>query len=183
MAVNTTGDISSIDDAQEASITIAIESIVPGTPTQFVLTWDEHGAAKWEWVYDGDKYTDFFELRLDKNPGTFDSNCLARTRDLHSDAVPTARSGTAYLFVRNVFGTYGSPATHIFSKDQPAKPAAPTFVKVLKGVQISMDTLPSNCTGYKLVIDDTLATATTYETTETPFTLFRTSGNMTVKLS
>ena len=77
LAVNTSGDVSPLESATEASMTIAIESIVPGTPKQFILTWDEHGAARWEWVYDGDKYTDFFELRLDKNPGTFGSNCLS----------------------------------------------------------------------------------------------------------
>ena len=177
VAINSSGGSADFDTAPEANISIKGMNIVPGVPTQFVLTWDDNGQPLWQWLYEKDEYTDFFELRLDTNVGTFDSNCLDRTRDLKSTAVPTARSGTAYLYVRNVFGTYGTPATHIFSKEQPTKPNAPTITSIMTGVQVNMDALPANCTGYKVVIDDT----DIYELKNSPFTLFRISGNIKVK--
>lgn len=151
-AVNSKGVVSDLDDAPTATIKIVGVSYVPATPTQFALTWDSNGAL-WQWKAEDDSTRiDFFELRLDQNPGIWDSKCLGRTRELYSRATPGTRAGTAYLYVRNIFGEYSQPATHQFNKAKPAKPAVPVVAGVIDGVTIKMASLPQSCTGYKLHI-------------------------------
>lgn len=151
-AVNSNGVVSNLDDAPTAAIQIVGASYIPAAPTQFVLTWDNNGAL-WQWKADDDgNRIDFFELRLDENPGVWDNKCLGRTRELYSRANPGTRAGTAYLYVRNIFGEYSQPATHQFNKAKPAKPVAPVVTGVIDGVTIKMASLPQSCTGYKLHI-------------------------------
>lgn len=175
VAVNKRGNSSVFEDAPKATITIKGSVLVPDVPRQFVLTWDEEGPL-WEWLHEDNGYVDFFELRLDANAGTYSDKLLDRTRDFKSRANPKVRSGTAYLFVRNIFGTYSAPATHQFSKAVGSKPGKPVLNKVLKGVNITMDSLPSGYTGYKLIINGEDFTSDNNE-----FVYFLFSGNVTVK--
>lgn len=175
-AVNKKGNESDFDKAPTAVITIKGSVLVPDAPYQFYLTWGPDGPL-WEWLYNDNGYIDFFELRLDANAGEYNENLLDRTRNSYSTANPGVRSGTAYLFVRNIFGTYSLPATHIFNKPVGQKPNPATIIKLLYGVNIKMDPLPEGYTGYKLVIngDDE------YTTDNNEFTFYQVSGTITVK--
>lgn len=175
VSVNKQGGTSAFADSPIAAITIAGSSLIPEPPRQFVLTWDEVGPL-WEWLHDDNGYIDFFELRLDGNAGTYNENLLERTRNMWSRANPNVRSGTAYLFVRNIFGTYSQPAKLLFSKAVGAKPNKPALVNVLKGVQISMDALPEGFTHYTVVVN-----GEDYISHNSTFVYFQYSGQITVK--
>lgn len=176
VAVNKKGGSANFDEAPQASITIQGGELVPDAPTQFVLTWDKEGPL-WEWLYNDNGYIDFFELRLDEHAGVYDENLLERTRNTYSRANPNVRSGTAYLFVRNIFGTYSLPATHQFSKAVGTKPNKPILSKVIKGVNIHMDDLPAGYKEYKIIIngDDV------YYTPNNDFVYFVFAGQISVQ--
>ena len=176
VAVNKKGGSANFDEAPQASITIQGGELVPDAPTQFVLTWDKEGPL-WEWLYNDNGYIDYFELRLDANAGVYSDKLLERTRNANSRANPNVRSGTAYLFVRNIFGTYSLPATHQFSKAVGTKPNKPILSKVIKGVNIHMDALPVGYTQYKIIIngDDV------YYTPNNDFVYFVFAGQISVQ--
>lgn len=146
------GRTSNFDNAPTASILIQGSVLIPDAPTQFFLTWDEDGAL-WQWQYEENEYIDFFELRLDANAGVYNDKLLDRTRLPYSRANPNVRSGTAYLFIRNIFGDYSTPATHIFNKPVGVKPNKPVLQATLDGVVITMSPLPTGYQGYILEID------------------------------
>lgn len=176
VAVNKKGGSANFDEAPQAIITIKGGALVPDAPTQFVLTWDNEGPL-WEWLYNDNGYIDFFELRLDANAGIYDENLLERTRDTKSRANPNVRSGTAYLFVRNIFGTYSLPATHQFSKAVGTKPNKPILSKVIKGVNIHMDDLPAGYKEYKIIINGN----DVYYTANNDFVYFVFAGQISVQ--
>ncbi len=151
VAVNTKGNAADFDEAPQASITIKGNQYIPSPPTQFVLTWDEEGPL-WEWLFVDNGYVDFFELRLDKNPGAWNDKRLDSTRETTSRVNPNVRSGTAYLYIRNIFGEYSEPAVHDFNKAMGSKPAAATLTATLDGVNIKLAGLPAGYTHYKLHI-------------------------------
>ena len=175
VAVNTSGGSSDKNKAPQASITIKGSVLIPDMPKQFVLTWDNEGPL-WEWLHDDNGYVDFFELRLDANAGEYSDKLLDRVRDFKSRANPNVRSGTAYLFVRNIFGSYSLPAAHQFGKEIGAKPSVPVLSALLSGVNIKMDPLPIGYTGYSLIINGDDFTSKNNE-----FVYFLTSGTITVK--
>lgn len=175
VSVNKQGGTSAFADSPTAEITIKGSSLIPETPRQFVLTWDEVGPL-WEWLHNDNGYVDFFELRLDGKAGEYSENLLDRTRVMRSRANPNIRSGTAYLFVRNIFGTYSQPATLLFSKPVAAKPNKPTLEKTMYGISITMDELPSGYNGYKLIIN-----GEEYKTVNREFLYYQFNGQVTVK--
>lgn len=175
VSVNKQGGTSAFADSPIATITIAGSSLIPEPPRQFVLTWDEVGPL-WEWLHDDNGYVDFFELRLDAKAGEYSDNLLDRTRVMRSRANPEVRSGTAYLFVRNIFGTYSQPATLQFTKPVGTKPNKPTLEKTMYGISITMDALPSGYSEYKLLIN-----GEEYSTVNRKFLYYQFMGQVTVK--
>lgn len=151
IAVNSKGVAADFDTAPIANITIKGSQYIPSPPTQFVLTWDEQGPL-WKWLFEDNNYVDFFELRLDQNPGVWNDKRLDSTRETWSRANPGVRAGTAYLYIRNIFGEYSEPAVHQFNKAMPGKPEAPVLTATLDGVRIKMEPLPQGNTGYKMLI-------------------------------
>lgn len=169
------GRTSNFEKAPTASILIQGSVLVPDAPTQFFLTWDEDGAL-WQWQYEENDYIDFFELRLDANAGEYSDKLLDRTRASYSRANPNTRSGTAYLFIRNVFGDYSTPATHVFNKPVGAKPNKPILQATLDGVVVTMDTLPTGYQGYVLEID-----GEEFKTNNRQFIYYKFSGTVTAR--
>ena len=180
VACNTNSGTSNFDDAPEEDITITGTVLVPAAPTQFYLTFDEEGAL-WEWQFTDNGYVDFFELRMDGHAGTWDNNRLDSTRNNYSRVAPPSRSGTAYLFIRNIYGMYSLPATHTFNLAAPAKPAAPTLEMTLDGVVITMDALPSGCISYELEITDYENNVEIFESKNNQFVYFQFSGSISVR--
>lgn len=182
VSVNAKGNSADFDEAPQASITIKGNQYIPSPPTQFVLTWDEEGPL-WEWLFVDNGYVDFFELRLDKNPGVWNDKRLDSTRETASRANPNVRSGTAYLYIRNIFGEYSEPAIHDFSKAMGTKPEAATLTATLDGVNIKLAGLPAGYTHYKLHITTTDSNETNdgyFTTDNSEYIYFFFSGTISV---
>ncbi|MBR1494255.1 MAG: hypothetical protein IJ601_04320 [Acidaminococcaceae bacterium] len=180
VACSTNSGTSDFDTAPTEDIEIRGSVLVPAAPTQFYLTWDENGPL-WEWQFIDNGYVDFFELRMDGLAGTWNANRLDSTRETFSRAEPPVRSGTAYLFIRNIYGTYSQPATHTFNIAAPAKPTAPTLEMTLDGVVITMDPLPLGCTGYEIEITDWENNTEIFESKNNQFVYFQFMGNISVR--
>ena len=183
VAVNTKGNTADFETAPQASIKIQGSQYIPNPPTQFVLTWDEKGPL-WKWLFEPNEYIDFFELRLDQNPGVWNDKRLDSTRETWSRANPGVRSGTAYLYIRNIFGEYSEPAVHEFSKALPQKPTAPQLTSTIDGVRIKMQGLPLGATGYKIHIktkDSTETVEDDFYTVNSEYIYFFFIGHITVK--
>lgn len=183
VAVNTKGNTADFDTAPQASIKIQGSQYIPNPPTQFVLTWDEKGPL-WKWLFEPNEYIDFFELRLDQNPGVWNDKRLDSTRETWSRANPGVRSGTAYLYIRNIFGEYSEPAVHEFSKALPQKPTAPHLTSTIDGVRIKMQGLPLGSTGYKIhikTVDSTETVEDDFYTVNSEYIYFFFIGHITVK--
>lgn len=179
VAVNTKGNTADFDTAPQASIKIQGSQYIPNPPTQFVLTWDEKGPL-WKWLFEPNEYIDFFELRLDQNPGVWNDKRLDSTRETWSRANPGVRSGTAYLYIRNIFGEYSEPAVHEFNKAMGGKPAAPILTATLDGVNVKMADLPLGYTHYKLHIVTSDGEDDYYTTSNSEYIYFFFSGTITV---
>jgi hypothetical protein len=179
IAVNSKGVAADFDTAPMANITIKGSQYIPAPPTQFVLTWDEQGPL-WKWLFEDNNYVDFFELRLDQNPGVWNDKRLDSTRETWSRANPGIRAGTAYLYVRNIFGEYSEPAVHQFNKAIGGKPAAPILTATLDGVNIKMAGLPLGYTHYKLHIVTSDGEEDYYTTSNSEYIYFFFSGTITV---
>lgn len=183
IAVNSKGVTADFDTAPIASITIKGSQYIPAPPTQFVLTWDEQGPL-WKWLFEDNNYVDFFELRLDQNPGVWSVKRLDSTRETWSRANPGVRSGTAYLYIRNIFGEYSEPAVHEFNKAMPHKPTALQLVSTIDGVRIKMQGLPLGATGYKIHIktkDSKETVEDDFFTVNSEYIYFFFIGHITVK--
>lgn len=183
VAVNTKGNTADFDTAPQASIKIQGSQYIPNPPTQFVLTWDEKGPL-WKWLFEPNEYIDFFELRLDQNPGVWNDKRLDSTRETWSRANPGVRSGTAYLYIRNIFGEYSEPAVHEFNKALPQKPTAPQLTSTIDGVRIKMQVLPLGATGYKIHIktkDSQETVEDDFYTVNSEYIYFFFIGHITVK--
>lgn len=183
VAVNTKGNAADFDTAPQASIKIQGSQYIPNPPTQFVLTWDEKGPL-WKWQFEPNEYIDFFELRLDQNPGVWNDKRLDSTRETWSRANPGVRSGTAYLYIRNIFGEYSEPAVHEFSKALPQKPTAPQLKSTIDGVRIKMQGLPLGATGYKIhikTVDSRETVEDDFYTVNSEYIYFFFIGHITVK--
>ena len=180
IAVNSKGVAADFDTAPIANITIKGSQYILSPPTQFVLTWDEQGPL-WKWLFEDNNYVDFFELRLDQNPGVWNDKRLDSTRETWSRANPDVRAGTAYLYIRNVFGEYSEPAVHQFNKAMPSKPEAPVLTSTLDGVRIKMSPLPQGATGYKIHIKTSDGTENNFTTANSEYIYFFFLGTITVK--
>lgn len=183
VAVNTKGNTADFDTAPQASIKIQGSQYIPNPPTQFVLTWDEKGPL-WKWLFEPNEYIDFFELRLDQNPGVWNDKRLDSTRETWSRANPGVRSGTAYLYIRNIFGEYSEPAVHEFNKALPQKPTAPQLTSTIDGVRIKMQGLPLGATGYKIhikTVDSQETVEDDFYTANSEYIYFFFIGHITVK--
>ena len=179
VAVNTKGNTADFETAPQASIKIQGSQYIPNPPTQFVLTWDEKGPL-WKWLVEPNDYIDFFELRLDQNPGVWNDKRLDSTRETWSRVNPDVRAGTAYLYIRNIFGEYSEPAAHQFDKAMGGKPTAPILTATLDGVNIKMAGLPLGYTHYKLHIVTSDGEDDYYTTENGEFIYFFFSGTITV---
>ena len=180
VACSTNSGTSDFDTAPTEDIEIRGSVLVPAAPTQFYLTWDENGPL-WEWQFIDNGYVDFFELRMDGLAGTWNANRLDSTRETFSRAEPPVRSGTAYLFIRNIYGMYSLPATHTFNIAAPSKPNDPELEMTLDGVVITMDPLPLGCIGYELEITDYEGNTDIFESKNNQFVYFQFVGSISVR--
>lgn len=137
-----------------------------------------------EWLWDAvdNGYIDYYELRLDQNPGK-DEGLLDRTFVKRSTVMPSVASGTAYLYIKSKTGAYSEPASYAFSIALPPKPTAPILTTSLDGVNVLMEDLPAGCTHYKLTVlthNGIFPRQEYFATTTSHFSYFLYNGNISV---
>lgn len=137
-----------------------------------------------EWLWDAvdNGYIDYYELRLDQNPGK-DEGLLDRTFVKRSTVMPGVASGTAYLYIKSKTGAYSEPASYAFSIALPPKPAAPTLTTSLDGVNVLLEELPVGCTHYMVTVlthNGIFPRQEYFEITTSHFSYFLYSGHIGV---
>lgn len=147
----------------------------PNGAYQFTVVFDKRGAY-WSWKqYDQNDY-EWSELRLDTNVGSL-QNRLEITTGLSSTAIPTARSGTAYLFNKGIGNSWSAPATVNYNKAIPPAPRNIIIEKFYEGLKISFDSIPEDCNGATIYVNNE-----PYHVTSNVFTFNCSTGEYTIKI-
>lgn len=147
----------------------------PKPPYQFTVIFDKRGAY-WSWKqYDQNDY-EWSELRLDRNVGS-QQNRLEITRGLSSTQVPIARNGTAYLFNKGIGNSWSAPATVNYNKAIPPAPRNIIIEKFYEGLKISFDSIPEDCNGATIYVNNE-----PYHVTSNVFTFNCSTGEYTIKI-
>lgn len=166
--------------AEAPQVTIIIKGSVLTCPAPEQFYWSNE-RMRWEWSgYTDNGYTDFFEVRTDQNAGVWNEHRLDSVAydgvTFYSTVQPKFRSGTAYLYVRNKFGEYNAPVSHIYNIAAPNAPSTPSLAATLDGVVITMDSLPDGCISYVVLADNV-----EYEVFTKQWTYYKFSGAVSVK--
>lgn len=147
----------------------------PKSPYQFTVIFDKRGAY-WSWKqYDQNDY-EWSELRLDRNVGS-QQNRLEITRGLSSTQVPTVRNGTAYLFNKGIGNSWSAPATVNYNKAIPPAPRNIIIEKFYEGLKISFDSIPEDCNGATIYVNNE-----PYPVTSNVFTFNCSTGTYKIKI-
>lgn len=147
----------------------------PKPPYQFTVIFDKRGAY-WSWKqYDQNDY-EWSELRLDRNVGS-QQNRLEVTRGLSSTQVPIARNGTAYLFNKGIGNSWSAPAAVNYNKAIPPAPRNIIIEKFYEGLKISFDSIPEDCNGATIYVNNE-----PYQVTSNVFTFNCSTGTYKIKI-
>ena len=147
----------------------------PKPPYQFTVIFDKRGAY-WSWKqYDQNDY-EWSELRLDRNVGS-QQNRLEVTRGLSSTQVPISRNGTVYLFNKGIGNAWSAPATVNYNKAIPPAPRNIIIEKFYEGLKISFDSIPEDCNGATIYVNNE-----PYHVTSNVFTFNCSTGEYTIKI-
>ena len=147
----------------------------PNGAYQFTVVFDKRGAY-WSWKqYDQNDY-EWSELRLDTNVGSL-QNRLEITTGLSSTAVPTARSGTAYLYNKGIGNSWSVPATLQYNKPVPHAPRNIIIEKFYEGLKVTFDSIPEDCNGATIYVNNE-----PYSVTSNVFTFNCSTGLYKIKI-
>ena len=170
--------LNALSEELKAPITLYYVSEIdhaPRPPYQFTVIFDKRGAY-WSWKqYDQNDY-EWSELRLDRNVGS-QQNRLEITRGLSSTQVPIARNGTAYLFNKGIGNSWSAPATVNYNKAIPPAPRNIIIEKFYEGLKISFDSIPEDCNGATIYVNNE-----PYHVTSNVFTFNCSTGEYTIKI-
>lgn len=170
--------VNALSEELKAPVTLYYVSEIdhaPKPPYQFTVIFDKRGAY-WSWKqYDQNDY-EWSELRLDRNVGS-QQNRLEVTRGLSSTQVPTARNGTAYLFNKGIGNSWSAPATVNYNKAIPPAPRNIIIEKFYEGLKISFDSIPEDCKGATIYVNNE-----PYPVTSNVFTFNCSTGTYKIKI-
>ena len=170
--------VNALSEELKAPVTLYYVSEIdhaPKPPYQFTVIFDKRGAY-WSWKqYDQNDY-EWSELRLDRNVGS-QQNRLEITRGLSSTQVPIARNGTAYLFNKGIGNSWSAPATVNYNKAIPPAPRNIIIEKFYEGLKISFDSIPEDCNGATIYVNNE-----PYPVTSNVFTFNCSTGLYKIKI-
>ena len=170
--------VNALSEELKAPVTLYYVSEIdhaPKPPYQFTVIFDKRGAY-WSWKqYDQNDY-EWSELRLDRNVGS-QQNRLEVTRGLSSTQVPISRNGTAYLFNKGIGNAWSAPATVNYNKAIPPAPHNIIIEKFYEGLKISFDSIPEDCNGATIYVNNE-----PYHVTSNVFTFNCSTGEYTIKI-
>ena len=91
--------------------------------------------------------------------------------------MPIARNGTAYLFNKGIGNSWSAPATVNYNKAIPPAPRNIIIEKFYEGLKISFDSIPEDCNGATIYVNNE-----PYHVTSNVFTFNCSTGEYTIKI-
>lgn len=152
---NGLGQFTLPDTATTIDVLCAARTTTPNTPGKLAVTFGKSTATlTWDAVTNAD--IAFYEIRTDTGAGAKTNGFLLRTNSLIADVKLTSRTGKLYVFACGTDGKYSAAAELQYYKPEPKKPDAPTVTDKLGGMSIVTRTIPGDCNGMYVKINDTI---------------------------
>lgn len=152
---NELGEYTTPDNSPHIDVLCAARTTTPNTPGKLAVTFGKSTATlTWDAVTNAD--IAFYEIRTDTGAGTKTNGFLLRTNSLMADVKLTSRTGKLYVFACGTDGKYSAAAELQYYKPEPKKPDAPTVTDKLGGMSIVAGSIPDDCNGMYVKINDTV---------------------------
>ena len=165
------------ETAQMVDVEVKPMDAIPDMPNNFTISFDREAKAKWDEVLNAD--VDYYELRIDNNPGNDSTALLARVKGTTATLTLTKRADTVYLFAKSTLGKYSTPARYDYNLPQLDKPEV--IVKsTINGINLYFSAKPAQAYAIRChVVGDTRTDD--LETTSTMLTYSNEPGIYTIR--
>lgn len=167
------------ETAQMVDVIVKPMDAVPDMPSNFGITFSRNATASWNEVLNAD--VDYYELRIDNNPGKDTNALLARVKGTSAVLTLTKRADTVYLYARSTLGKYSTAATYEYNVPQLAAPEL-VVKSQLGGFNLYFSTKPAQAYAIRChVIGD--ERTDDFETTSTMLTYSNSAGIYRIRCS
>lgn len=167
------------ETAQMVDVIVKPMDAIPDMPSNFGIAFGRNATASWEEVLNAD--VDYYELRIDNNPGKDTNALLARVKGTSAVLTLSKRADTVYLYARSTLGKYSTAATYEYNVPQLAAPDL-VVKSQLGGFNIYFSTKPAQAYAIRChVIGD--ERTDDFETTSTMLTYSNSAGIYRIRCS
>lgn len=167
------------ETAQMVDVIVKPMDAIPDMPSNFGITFGRNATASWDEVLNAD--VDYYELRIDNNPGKDTNALLARVKGTSAVLTLSKRADTVYLYARSTLGKYSTAATYEYNVPQLAAPDL-VVKSQLGGFNIYFSTKPAQAYAIRChVIGD--ERTDDFETTSTMLTYSNSAGIYRIRCS
>lgn len=167
------------ETAQMVDVIVKPMDAVPDMPSNFGITFSRNATASWNEVLNAD--VDYYELRIDNNPGKDTNALLARVKGTSAVLTLSKRADTVYLYARSTLGKYSTAATYEYNVPQLAAPDL-VVKSQLGGFNLYFSTKPAQAYAIRChVIGD--ERTDDFETTSTMLTYSNSAGIYRIRCS
>lgn len=156
IAVCTADELGLYTDADSAPYTeiyVEPKKLIPNTPDNVSLIFDEASHISWDSVTNCD--IKYYEIRTDTNAGADDAGLLARTNRLSTTVPLKSRTGTVCVFACSTDHKYSRPAVLQYNKTLPAAPTIDAQAGI-GNLRLQVGAIPAGCLGVDYYINDQL---------------------------
>lgn len=156
IAVCTADELGLYTDADSAPYTeiyVEPKKLIPNTPDNVSLVFDEASHISWDSVTNCD--IKYYEIRTDTNAGADDAGLLARTNRLSTTIPLKSRTGTVCVFACSTDHKYSRPAVLQYNKTLPAAPTIDAQAGI-GNLRLQVGAIPAGCLGVDYYINDQL---------------------------
>ena len=156
IAVCTADELGLYTDADSAPYTeiyVEPKKLIPNTPDNVSLIFDEASHISWDSVTNCD--IKYYEIRTDTNAGADDAGLLARTNRLSTTIPLKSRAGTVCVFACSMDHKYSRPAVLQYNKNMPAAPTIDAQAGI-GNLRLQVGAIPAGCLGVDYYINDQL---------------------------
>ena len=167
------------ETAQMVDVLVKPMDAIPDMPSNFGITFGRNASASWDEVLNAD--VDYYELRIDSNPGKDTNALLARVKGTSAVLTLSKRADTVYLYARSTLGKYSTAATYEYNVPQLAAPEL-VVKSQLGGFNLYFSTKPAQAYAIRChVIGDERTDE--LETTSTMLTYSNSAGIYRIRCS